>query len=89
MACQPKIECVLRVGIFLFFKDCFAPFPRGQLQPVVFSLSCSLRSLANNLAYITNNYSVVYIFIMICFFYYFSFYHSCYLSFFFLLISLS
>ncbi|RTX76649.1 hypothetical protein EKQ61_08600 [Staphylococcus gallinarum] len=60
------MECVLRVGIFL--KDCFAPFPRGQLQPVVFSLSCSLRSLAHNLAYITNNYSVVYTFIMICFF---------------------
>ncbi|MEB7039415.1 hypothetical protein NEL99_09435 [Staphylococcus gallinarum] len=59
MACQPKVECVFRVGIFL--KDCFARFPRGQLQPVVFSLSCSLRSLAHNLAYITNNYLVVYI----------------------------
>ncbi|PTK90611.1 hypothetical protein BUZ02_03220 [Staphylococcus gallinarum] len=82
MACQPKIECVFRVGIFLFFcfLDCFAPFPRGQLQPVVFSLSCSLRSLANNLAYITNNYSVVYTFIMICIFLFYKkgdFYYYC------------
>ncbi|PTK88171.1 hypothetical protein BUZ06_04655 [Staphylococcus gallinarum] len=35
---------------FIFGVSCsfvIARFPRGQLQPVVFSLSCSLRSLAN------------------------------------------
>ncbi|PTL17313.1 hypothetical protein BUZ08_06850 [Staphylococcus gallinarum] len=54
--------------------------PGGQLQPIVFSLSCSLRSLAQNLAYITNNYSVVYTFIMICIFLFYKkgdFYYYC------------
>ncbi|CDM12842.1 hypothetical protein SEB_00277 [Staphylococcus epidermidis PM221] len=34
---------------WLFYLQCFvllARFLRGQLQPVVFSLSCSLKSLA-------------------------------------------
>ncbi|RIL35326.1 hypothetical protein BUZ01_16145, partial [Staphylococcus gallinarum] len=36
----------LLIFILSFFFYYFARFPRGRLQPVVFSLSCSLRSLA-------------------------------------------
>ncbi|RTX78233.1 hypothetical protein EKQ61_06620 [Staphylococcus gallinarum] len=32
---------------FFIYYILLARFPRGQLQPVVFSLSCSHRSLAN------------------------------------------
>ncbi|PTL10709.1 hypothetical protein BUZ15_02070 [Staphylococcus gallinarum] len=53
------MEYVFRVGIFL--KDCFARFPRGQLQPVVFSLSCSLRSLAHNLIYTKKRFTYLYL----------------------------
>ncbi|RIL24966.1 hypothetical protein BUY99_01030 [Staphylococcus gallinarum] len=37
-----------QITYLLFFQYfvLLARFPRGQLQPVVFSLSCSLRSLA-------------------------------------------
>ncbi|PTE74825.1 hypothetical protein BUZ01_05030 [Staphylococcus gallinarum] len=78
MACQPKIECVFRVGIFL--KDCFARFPRGQLQPVVFSLSCSLRSLAHNLIYTKKRFTYLYYVIIRFFLYLFSFCHSFFIT---------
>ncbi|PTK90989.1 hypothetical protein BUZ13_09730 [Staphylococcus gallinarum] len=44
---SPQMNLIyLRVIFYLFVL--LARFPRGQLQPVVFILSCSLRSLTNN-----------------------------------------
>ncbi|MHA6490583.1 hypothetical protein ACX3UI_06270 [Staphylococcus epidermidis] len=45
---------------WLFYLQCFvllARFLRGQLQPVVFSLSCSLKSLSIT---IKNSYEKIY-----------------------------